>query len=143
TVRDQDQTQLLVMAYGERSLAQREERAIIEVEEVDFLRRIESDVSPAGIRAGRRGTLMHTHFTGGHIHGINPTGWVVGERHSHGSSTATAPTTTITIVAADCKKSEDQRGHRSKPEAFGEGIQGTQCVHLVVHPSLKRVSRRF
>ena len=50
TVGHQDQAQLLVMTGRQRSLAQREERAIREVKQVDFLRRIERDIGPAVIR---------------------------------------------------------------------------------------------
>src|SRR5215471_7155217 len=99
----------------------------MEVEQIDFLRRIEGDIGPAGIRVGSRGTLMHANFIGGHIHGIKATGWVVGERNSHGSSAATAPTApTPTTTAAGCKKSEDYRCHRSKAKPFVECLQ---CVH--------------
>src|ERR1700704_3458969 len=87
TVRNQDEAQLCVMACRQRRLAKCFERkvglrGIVEVEQVDFPRRVESDVGPACSVFGSVAALMYPHFADGDIHFIIAAGRCIGHRHA-------------------------------------------------------------
>src|SRR5262245_31872299 len=94
------------MARGERCLPQAFEREIglcwiVEVEQVDFPRRVEGDIGPACTIAGCGVALMYPHFADGDIHLIKAASRCIGHRNACRPWLRTAAT--ITTAASGYK----------------------------------------
>src|SRR6185295_14653680 len=99
------------MACLQRSHAKEFERptrvvgiGIVEVEQIDFTRRVEGNIGPACCIFGSIVTLMHPNFADGDIHLVEAAGWCIGHRHTDRAGLCRSPTTSSTAAAASGEK---------------------------------------